>query len=195
VTLRLPDRWLWDFWFARDGADVHVFYLQAPRALGDPELRHVNATIGHAVSRDLRDWRILPDALGPGAPGAFDDLATWTGSIVQHGGRWMLLYTGVSRAEGAGAQRIGLASSADLLRWELVDTGGGTRLTLRHTVAAEGIVPKVAAGWHLCFDVAEHLLAGDPVPTVRGQAAMEYGWQDLHDRYAAKLGIEATADE
>ena len=83
----------------------------------------------------------------------------------------------------------------DLLRWELVDTGGGTRLTLRHTVAAEGIVPKVAAGWHLCFDVAEHLLAGDPVPTVRGQAAMEYGWQDLHDRYAAKLGIEATADE
>ena len=118
MTLRLPDRWLWDFWFARDGDDVHVFYLQAPRALGDPELRHVNATIGHAVSRDLRDWRILPDALGPGAPGAFDDLATWTGSIVEHDGRWMLLYTGVSRAEGAGAQRIGLASSADLLRWE-----------------------------------------------------------------------------
>ena len=81
----------------------------------------------------------------------------------------------------------------DLLRWELVDTGGATRLTLRHTVAAEGIVPKVAAGWHLCFDAAEHLLAGDPVPTVRGQAAMEHGWQDLHDRYAAKLGIEATA--
>ena len=70
------------------------------------------------MSRDLRDWRVLPDALGPGAPGAFDDLATWTGSIVEHGGRWMLLYTGVSRAEGADVQRIGLASSADLLRWE-----------------------------------------------------------------------------
>ena len=96
MTLRLPDRWLWDFWFARDGDEVHVFYLQAPRALGDPELRHRNATIGHAVSRDLRDWRVLPDALGPGEPGAFDDLATWTGSIVEHGGRWMLLYTGVS---------------------------------------------------------------------------------------------------
>ena len=49
-----PDHWLWDFWFARDGDDVHVFYLQAPRSLGDPELRHHNATIGHAVSRDLR---------------------------------------------------------------------------------------------------------------------------------------------
>ena len=82
----------------------------------------------------------------------------------------------------------------DLLRWELADTGGGTRLTLRHTVAAAGWIPKVAAGWHLCFDVAKHLLDGDPVPTVRGQAAMEYGWQDLHDQYAAKLGIETTAD-
>jgi beta-fructofuranosidase len=36
VSLRLPDHWLWDFWFAVDGDDVHVFYLQAPRALGDP---------------------------------------------------------------------------------------------------------------------------------------------------------------
>ena len=31
--------------------------------------RHHNATIGHAVSGDLRDWRVLPDALHPGAAG------------------------------------------------------------------------------------------------------------------------------
>ena len=68
VPLRLPDHWLWDFWFAVDGDDVHVFYLQAPRALGDPELRHHNATIGHAVSRDLRRWEVLPDALGARRP-------------------------------------------------------------------------------------------------------------------------------
>ena len=86
VALRLDGHWVWDFWFARDGDDVHVFYLQAPRSLGDPELRHVNATIGHAVSRDLRDWEVLPDALGAGAPGAFDDLATWTGSVLRHDG-------------------------------------------------------------------------------------------------------------
>jgi uncharacterized protein YndB with AHSA1/START domain len=84
----------------------------------------------------------------------------------------------------------------DLLRWELAEAEtGGTRLTLRHTVVAEAWIPKVAAGWHLCFDVAEHLLDGDPVPTVRGQAAMEYGWQGLHDQYAAKLGIDATDDD
>ena len=116
--LRLADHWLWDFWFARDGVDIHVFYLQAPRSLGDPDLRHVNATIGHAVSRDGRRWRVLPDALGPGPEGAFDDLATWTGSVVRHAGRWHLLYTGISRADGVDVQRIGLAASDDLLAWE-----------------------------------------------------------------------------
>ena len=118
MTLRLADHWLWDFWFAVDGDDVHVFYLQAPRSLGDPELRHHHATIGHAVSRDLRRWEVLPDALGTGAAGAFDDLATWTGSVVRHDGRWHLFYTGIARAEAGAVQRIGHATSDDLLTWE-----------------------------------------------------------------------------
>ena len=117
MALRLPEHWLWDFWFAQDGDDVHVFYLQAPRALGDPDLRHHHATVGHAVTRDLRTWRVLPDALGPGPAGAFDDLATWTGSVLRHDGRWLLAYTGVARAEEGRVQRIGLASSDDLLTW------------------------------------------------------------------------------
>jgi beta-fructofuranosidase len=118
VALRLARHWLWDFWFAQDGDDVHVFYLQAPRSLGDPELRHRNASVGHAVSRDLRTWRVLPDALGPGAPGEFDDLATWTGSVLRHDGRWHMAYTGISRAQDGAVQRIGLATSEDLLTWE-----------------------------------------------------------------------------
>lgn len=118
MAMRLPDHWLWDFWFAVDGDEVHVFYLQAPRALGDPELRHRHATIGHAVSRDLRRWEVLPDALGTGPAGAFDDLATWTGSIVRHAGRWHLFYSGIARAEDGRVQRIGLATSDDLLTWQ-----------------------------------------------------------------------------
>ena len=77
---------------------------------------------------------------------------------------------------------------SDDLRWELTATGGGTRLTLRHRVGSRADVAKAAAGWHLCFDVLERLLAGDPVPPVRGRDALEHGWAALHDRYAAQLG-------
>ncbi len=118
MPLRLPDHWLWDLWFAQHGGEVHAFYLKAPRSLGDPAARHHAATIGHAVSRDLRSWRVLPDALGPGPPGEFDDLATWTGSVVAHQGLWHLFYTGVARAEAGAVQRVGLAISHDLVTWD-----------------------------------------------------------------------------
>jgi uncharacterized protein YndB with AHSA1/START domain len=75
----------------------------------------------------------------------------------------------------------------DRLRWELEPTGAGTRLTLRHTVADRDWVVKVAAGWHLCLDVAERLLDGSPIPPIRGQDALNYGWQQLADAYAARL--------
>ena len=117
MPLRLPDKWVWDFWLARDAQQHHVFYLQAPRSLRRSELRHHNASIGHAVSSDLRRWRVLPDALHPGPPGSWDDLATWTGSVIEHDGRWHMLYTGINRSEGGLIQRIGLAVSEDLTHW------------------------------------------------------------------------------
>jgi beta-fructofuranosidase len=117
MSLRLPDKWVWDFWFVRRGGERHLFYLQAPRSLGDVSLRHHNATIGHAVSGDLRDWQVLPDALHPGPDGSWDDLATWTGSAIGHDGRWYMLYTGINRAEQGLVQRVGLASSDDLVQW------------------------------------------------------------------------------
>ncbi len=117
MTLRLPDKWLWDFWLARDGVDYHIFYLQAPRSLENEELRHWNVSIGHAVSRDLRQWEVLPDALKPSSEEAWDDCTTWTGSIIQHAGLWYLFYTGTSHAEDGLVQRIGLATSSDLIHW------------------------------------------------------------------------------
>ena len=77
----------------------------------------------------------------------------------------------------------------DLLRWELAPEGAGTRLTLRHTLADRDWLPKVAAGWHLCLDVAERLLDGQPVGPIRGRDAMNHGWQQLHDAYAERLGV------
>jgi beta-fructofuranosidase len=118
MTLRLPDKWVWDFWIVPDRGQHHIFYLQAPRALGEPALRHQNASIGHAVSSDLRSWRVLEDALHPGSEGSWDDLATWTGSAIGYDRRWFMFYTGISRGEGGLIQRIGLAVSDDLVHWE-----------------------------------------------------------------------------
>ena len=116
--LRLPDSWIWDFWFADDGRAYHVFFLKAPRRLGDPELRHLNVAIGHATSHDLIRWTAAADVLAPAATPAFDDLATWTGSVVRGpDGVWFMFYTGGTNTPAGVKQRIGVATSADLFTW------------------------------------------------------------------------------
>jgi uncharacterized protein YndB with AHSA1/START domain len=77
----------------------------------------------------------------------------------------------------------------DLLQWELTPSDVGTRLTLRHTLKDRDWLPKIAAGWHLCLDVAEHLLDGAPIGPIRGSEATNFGWQQLSDSYAEQLDI------
>jgi beta-fructofuranosidase len=121
MSLELPNVWAWDFWVAQDGADYHLFFLQADRALGDPERRHWHASIGHAVSRDLTHWDYDGACFYPAAPPAWDDGTTWTGSIIRHDGLWYFFYTGTRRSEDKKKQRIGLATSSDLCNWRRHD--------------------------------------------------------------------------
>ncbi len=120
MTLRLDDKWVWDSWPIDDPQGRHhLFYLQANRSLGDPHLRHMNPSIGHAVSDDFRTWEILPDAIAPREAPGWDDKTTWTGSVVQGpSGRYHLFYTGSCTGEDAKIQRIGRADSDDLINWE-----------------------------------------------------------------------------
>ena len=116
--LRLDDHWAWDFWLADDGALYHLYFLTAPTSVGDPDQRHWNVRVGHAVSTDLTDWSVLGDALWPSTEPAFDDYTTWTGSVVRaDDGTWCMFYTGTSHAERGLKQRIGLATSTDLHTW------------------------------------------------------------------------------
>ena len=50
----------------------------------------------------------------------------------------------------------------------------------------------VAAGWHICLDVADRLLDGTPVGVIRGDEALQFGWEPLRDSYAEHLGIESS---
>ena len=122
MSLRLPDDWVWDAWYAVDGDLVHAFFLHAPRRLGDPRKRHFEARVGHAVSRDLVRWEPRREALGRGRRGAFDDLATWTGSVTRQGDGWLMAYSGVSTRDDGQVQRIGFARSHDLDQWERTGT-------------------------------------------------------------------------
>ncbi|MFE6027557.1 glycoside hydrolase family protein [Streptomyces niveus] len=119
MTFRLDQAWVWDFWFADDGDTFHLFYLHAPKSLGDPELRHRNARVGHATSADLVDWQDHGPVLGPGQTGAFDETATWTGSVVRGpDGIWRMFYTGARFLDtGGNVESIGVALSADLRTW------------------------------------------------------------------------------
>jgi beta-fructofuranosidase len=117
-VLALPDEWIWDFWLCRDGLDWHIYFLKANKALLDPNLRHRNVSIGHAVSRDLKAWTYLGTCFRPSSGPAFDDWTTWTGSVVRdETGLWHLFYNGTSRADDGMKQRIGHATSTDGHGW------------------------------------------------------------------------------
>ncbi len=121
MAFKRPGYFTWDFWLADDGDSYHLFYLHAPRSLGNPDLRHRNARVGHATSPDLKSWTDHGEVLGPGPEGSFDGTATWTGSVVRGpDGLWRMFYTG-SRFLGpdtsANVETIGLATSPDLFAW------------------------------------------------------------------------------
>jgi sucrose-6-phosphate hydrolase SacC (GH32 family) len=120
-VFRDPGRWIWDSWLVQDGPTYHLFFLQAPSALGDPTRRHARASVGHASSTDLTTWVDHGTALGPSLDG-WDDLAIWTGSVVRgDDGVWRMYYTAISTAGNElRDQRIGVAVSDDLLTWRRV---------------------------------------------------------------------------
>lgn len=116
--LELRDSWTWDFWLADNGSEYHLFFLFASRALGEESRRHRRASIGHAVSVDLVDWTRVADAVVRSDLPAPDDVATWTGSIVQaDDGQWHLFFTGCNDVPVTSTQRVLRATSSDLMTW------------------------------------------------------------------------------
>jgi uncharacterized protein YndB with AHSA1/START domain len=75
-------------------------------------------------------------------------------------------------------------------RWELEASGGGTRLTLWHSIDRR-FISWGAAGWHISFDVLDRFLAGEPMKRIVGPEAMKFeGWQRLSAEYAKQFAAE-----
>jgi uncharacterized protein YndB with AHSA1/START domain len=76
------------------------------------------------------------------------------------------------------------------MRWELEPLGDGTRLTLWTSINRR-FIAMGAAGWHICFDVLDHHLGGQPIGRRVGPEARKFpGFQRLHAEYAELFGIE-----
>src|SRR5262249_14432662 len=76
------------------------------------------------------------------------------------------------------------------MRWELEPIDGGTRLTLWTNIDRR-FISMGAAGWHICFDVLDHLLTGAPIGRIVAGEAMKFDWPRLNTEYARQFGIEA----
>lgn len=101
--------------------------------------------------------------------------------------------TVVSRAEAP--KRLEYNWGGNDLRWELEPLGTGTRLTLWHNID-RGYIAWGAAGWHVCFDVLDGFLAGEPIGRIVGADARSFdGWQRLTTEYATQFDTGTSKGE
>jgi uncharacterized protein YndB with AHSA1/START domain len=147
------------------------------------ELRHPPEKVWQALTdpAHLREWAPFDAHGNLGTVGATVKLTT-VGAPTPH-----VLETKVTRAD---APKVLEYDWGGDIRWELEALGGGTRLTLWTTIDRR-FISMGAAGWHICFDVLDHLLSGTPIGRMVGGEALKFGgWQRLNAEYAKQFGIE-----
>jgi uncharacterized protein YndB with AHSA1/START domain len=141
------------------------------------ELRHTPEKVWQALTdpAQLREW----------APFVVDGSLGTVGTV-------KLTWMGTPKPTEARVTRADAPKvlEYDDTRWELEALGGGTRLTLWHNIDRR-FISWGAAGWHICFDVLDHLLRGTPIGPIAGTEAMKLaGWQRLVGEYAKQLDLE-----
>jgi uncharacterized protein YndB with AHSA1/START domain len=149
------------------------------------ELRHSPEIVWQALidPAQLREWAPFDADGSLGTAGSTVKLTT-VGAPAPH-----LTETRVTRADAPKVLEYNWGGFD--MRWHLEAVGGGTRLRL-WTNIARNFISMGAAGWHICFDVLDRLLAGHPIGRIVGPEAMKFdGWQRLNAEYASQFGIEA----
>jgi uncharacterized protein YndB with AHSA1/START domain len=148
------------------------------------ELRHSPEKVWQALTdpAQLSEWAPFDADRSLGAVGTTVKLTT-VGAPGVH-----VTETKVTRADAP--KRLEYSWGGFDMRWELEAVGGGTRLTLWTNIERR-FISLGAAGWHICFDVLDHLLGGTPIGRIVGPEAMKFGgWQRLNAEYAKQFGVE-----
>jgi hypothetical protein len=121
-------------WIQDDTGLYHLFFQNEGLTSG--------SHIEHYVSRDLQEISRVGVALEPD-PGAWDSYALWAPHIVRSGTTYYMFYAGTSGpgSDPAAEQRIGLATSTDLVTWTRFPTNrcAGT--------SGDGCIYECAESW------------------------------------------------
>lgn len=145
------------------------------------ELRHPPEKVWQALTdpAQLREWAPFEADGSLGAEGSTVKLTT-VGTPAPH-----ISETKVTRADAPKVLEFNWGNQD--IRWELEGSGGGTRLTLWHNIDRR-YISMGAAGWHICFDVLDRLLSGNPLGRMVAGDAMKFGgWQRLHAEYTKQF--------
>ena len=154
----------------KDGPDKSKWTLILVR-----ELRHSPEKVWEALTdpAQLREWAPFVVDGNLGALGNTVKL-TWVGNPTP-------IDTKVTRANAPKVLEYGDQ------RWELEPIPTGTRLTLWSNIDRR-FISWGAAGWHISFEVLDHLLAGTPIGRILGADVMKStGWQRLVAEYAKQF--------
>ena len=149
------------------------------------ELRHPPAQVWQALTdpAQLREWAPFDADRSLGSVGTVSLSTVGTPAPVISQAR-------VTRAEPP--RLLEYRWGDQDLRWQLEPIGDGTRLTLWHNIE-RGFITWGAAGWHICLDVLDRLLSGQPLGRIVAADAMKFDWQRLVNEYAAQFGVEARS--
>ncbi|MDB4834959.1 glycosyl hydrolase family 32 [Cyclobacteriaceae bacterium] len=94
--------------FIDENGKYHLFHLIIPN----------HDYIAHAVSDDCISWERTKNALFVGDPGEWDDDMLWTMHVSKNHDKYVMYYTGLMLADRGVVQKIGRATSTDLVHWD-----------------------------------------------------------------------------
>lgn len=107
-----PGGYVVDHAFVKKGGEYHVFYIRGIAATDWPAYHLCN--FGHAVSKDLKNWKIEKPVLQCPESGC-DQFQVWAPHILKRKGLYYMFYVGVNPNV---CQSICLATSKDLYNWK-----------------------------------------------------------------------------
>jgi uncharacterized protein YndB with AHSA1/START domain len=147
------------------------------------ELRHSPGKVWQALTEPahLREWAPFEADTSLGTVGATVKLTAVGAPTPQ------VSKARVTRADAPKVLEYNWGDNG--IRWELEAQGGGTRLTLWHSIDRR-FISMGAAGWHICLDVLDRGLNGTPTGRIVGGEALNFGWRRLNAEYAEQFGVE-----